>query len=243
MLALAIMSLMSISCTTSESEVIEIGEPKLYTTYIGTYVDILNSSGRDSNPDGSVVLRDIFGDEFIAVDYEGEVFGEVTYELEDIDGRIYTRTESVYSSFYVDEYGDFLTELLYDTDPGEIIKGIRKLDLTVAIVDEFDIVFEKNIYISNTTIWDRFGIGSVLFDYRISEHHQEYFRDNNELVQSFDIGADLILDEVGYLRSDLENKINIIKAKKKDSAKRKALKRSKIAKRKKVAKKVRKARN
>ncbi len=198
---LLLMSLMALtSCSEEEmpgsDSIVDVTpEVKLYTTTVGTYIKINNDDYDYSDSRGALLLKGVDGSTKLAADLVGSIHGDVTYELTDFDGNVYTRKEIVSSAFRTDVNGDFSTELLYDTRLGEAVSKIVAVNATLTVIDQ-DVAYEKDIVFSTETIWDAaMGFGSAIFEYDIIKHHSSYSDYRNELSQSFDINADIELVE------------------------------------------------
>lgn len=199
--AVMFMSLLSVvGCSTDDNmsvdSVVEVRtDPKLYTTTVGTYIDIKNDDYDYSDSRGSLLLKKQNGSILLASDMIGSVHGEVTYELTNIDGQTYTRRELVSSAFRTDVNGDFNTDLLYDTNPREAVSAIVSMNVTLTVIDN-DVAYERKIDFSTESIWDAaMGLGSAIFEYDIVRHHAKFYDYDNELAQSFDINADVVHTE------------------------------------------------
>lgn len=199
--AVMFMSLLSVvGCSTDDDmsvdPVVEVRtDPKLYTTTVGTYIDIKNDDYDYSDSRGSLLLKKQNGSILLASDMIGSVHGEVTYELTNLDGQTYTRRELVSSAFRTDVNGDFNTDLLYDTNPREAVSAILSMNVTLTVIDN-DVAYERKINFSTESIWDAaMGLGSAIFEYDIVRHHAKFYDYDNELAQSFDINADIELTE------------------------------------------------
>ena len=194
-------ALSMVGCSTdddiiSTDPVVEVrNDPKLYTTTIGTYIDIKNDDYDYSDSRGSLILKKSDGSTMLAADLTGSIYGEVTYEIKNINGNVYTRRELISSAFRTDVNGDFNATLLYDTQAGEAVQAIKSVDATLVVISN-DIAYEKKLSVSTESIWDMaMGIGTILFEYDIVKHHSKFRDYDNELQQSFDINADVELNQ------------------------------------------------
>lgn len=190
-----------IGCDTTDDlvideTVVEVNQdPKLYTTRIGTYIKTKNDDYEYSDSRGSLILKRADGSSLLAAELSGSVHGEVTYEITNLDGQKYTRRELISSAFRTDVNGDFSTDILYDTFAKEAVSAIKKLNITVSVIEN-DIAYEKSMNYSDESVWDvAMGLGTAIFEYDIVQHHSIYRSYDNELIQYFDINKDIELTE------------------------------------------------